>query len=319
MESAGSKRIHGAWRTVDHRVNPGRGGRFAVIGAVLLAGIGSAPCAEPGVDRGRYLVSTILACGNCHTPKGPDGSPLAGRELAGGGLTFELPFYSGVAPNITPDRETGIGAWTDQEIKRAITQGIRPDHGRLPGTALAPMMWVNFYKALTPPDLDAVVAYLRSVPPVRNATPLPEYRRPMPREPYPDAEKGFTEADMKDPVRRGAYLATIGHCMECHTPNQGPATMYEQFFGKGGKPFASTMVKGYPVEWKGAVSRNITSDPDLGLGRWSDAEIKRAITQGISRDGRRLQPPMGYAWYAGLGAADLDAIVAWLRTVPARE
>ena len=71
--------------------------------------------------------------------------------------------------------------------------------------------------------------------------------------------------------------------------------------------------------WGVSVTRNITSDKQKGLGNWSDEEIKRAITQGISRDGSRLKPPMGYAFYAKMTPADLDAIVAYLRTVPAQQ
>ena len=268
------------------------------------------------VERGRYLVNTILACGNCHTPKSADGRPIAGEELSGGGLSFNAPFFAGSASNITPDKETGIGNWSDDEIKRAITQGARPDHGRLAGVPLAPLMWVAFYKAMTPGDLDAVVAYLRAVPPVRNVVPLPEYKLQIPRQPYPDAEKSFTSADLLDPVRRGAYLVTIGHCMECHTPAKDGKTLYEQALGKGGKGYGPGVIKGYPGNWPGSVSRNITSHPEAGLGRWTDAEIKRAVAKGVARDGHQLQPPMGFSWYSGLKEADLDAIVAWLRTLP---
>ncbi len=286
--------------------------------AAAVQGMNHAADNPASVERGRYLVTTILACGNCHTPKAADGRPVAGKELAGGGLSFDFPFFAGTASNITPDRETGIGAWTDDDIKRAITAGQRPSHGRLAGVPLAPMMWVSFYKALLPADLDAVVAYLRSVPPVRNAMALPEYKRQVPREAYPDAEKGFTVADLQDQVRRGAYLGTIGHCMECHTPAREGRTQYETALGQGGKAYGPAMVKGYPADWPGSVARNITSSPAAGLGQWSDQEIKRAITQGVSRDGRTLQPPMGFHWYAGLSAADQDALVAWLRTIPPR-
>lgn len=286
-----------------------------VVGTLLHVNSASATDAIT-VERGRYLVNTILACGNCHTPKAADGRPIAGKELSGGGLSFNAPFFAGSASNITPDKETGIGSWSDDEIKRAIKQGMRPDHGRLASMPLAPMMWVAFYKAMTPGDLDAVVAYLRSVPAVSNAVPLPEYKRQVPRQPYPDAEKGFTDADMHNPVRRGAYLVTIGHCMECHTPAKDGKTLYEEALGKGGKPYGPGLVKGYPVDWPGSNSRNITSHPDAGIGRWTDAEIKRAITQGVARDGHQLQPPMGFYWYSGLKEADLDAIVAWLRNLP---
>jgi len=290
---------------------------LSLLGLALWPAALPAAAADPArAERGGYLVNTILACGNCHTPKAADGRPVAGKELSGGGLSFNAPFYAGSASNITPDKDTGVGQWTDDELKRAITQGLRPNHGRLAGVPLAPMMWVAFYKALTPGDLDAVVAYLRSVPAVRNAVPLPEYKRPVPREPYPDAERGFTEADMASPVRRGAYLAAIGHCMECHTPMQEGKTLYEQALGKGGKPYRPGMVTGYPADWPGSVSRNISSHPSAGIGGWSDAEIKRAIAHGVARDGRKLQPPMGFFWYAGLKDADLDALVTWLRTVP---
>ena len=294
--------------------------RVRTLAAAMLVAAGSAHvAAETPVERGRYLVNTILACGNCHTPKDAEGRPLEARELAGGGLSFDLPFFAGTASNITPDRETGIGSWTDEEIARAITQGTRPGHGRLPGTELAVVMWVNFYKALLPSDLAAVVAYLRSIPPVRNPVAQPVYRKPVRRETYPEAERGFTEADLRDPVRRGAYLATIGHCMECHTPTVQGRTLYGEALGKGGKAFLPSFVKGFPAGWQGSTSPNITSHAAAGLGGWTDTEIARAITLGVSRDGRALGPPMGYHWYAGLNAEDVAALVAWLRTVPARD
>lgn len=294
--------------------------RIRTLAAAMLVGAASATAvAQTPVERGRYLVTTILACGNCHTPKDAEGRPLEGRELAGGGLSFDLPFFAGTASNITPDRETGIGSWTDEEIARAITQGTRPGHGRLPGTELAVVMWVNFYKALLPSDLAAVVAYLRSIPPVRNPVAQSVYRKPVRRETYPEAERGFTEADLRDPVRRGAYLATIGHCMECHTPTVQGRTLYGEALGKGGKAFLPSFVKGFPAGWQGSTSPNITSHATAGLGGWTDTEIARAITRGVSRDGRALGPPMGYHWYAGLNAEDVAALVAWLRTVPARD
>ena len=86
--------------------------------------------------------------------------------------------------------------------------------------------------------------------------------------------------------------------------------------GAGGRPFLPSFVKGLPERWTGAVSRNVTAHREQGLGGWSDAEIKRAITQGIGRDGRRMVEPMAFAWYAGIRDDDLDAIVAYLRTLP---
>lgn len=285
---------------------------FFLTGAVALAFAGSA-AAETPLERGRYLVESILGCGNCHTPKSPSGEPIMERNLSGG-ITVTVPPFTATASNITPDRDTGIGAWSDAEIGRAIVEGVRPDHGRLPNTTLAPVMAAPFFKALLPRDLDAVVAYLRSVKPVRNETPTPVYRMPMRHDAYPEAERGFAEAEMSDPVRRGAYLVTIGHCMECHSPREKGVSDYRRL-GAGGRVFNAELVQGLPADWPGSRAANITSHPTAGLGRWSDDEIRRAITRGISRDGRKLQPPMAFAWYARMTEADLNAIVAYLRTV----
>lgn len=291
---------------------------FAFV-AVALGGAATTAVAQTApLERGRYLVTTILACGNCHTPKDGEGRAIAGRELAGGGIGFDIPPYAGVAANITPDRETGIGAWSDAEIKRAITHGERPARGPLAGKPLGAPMAANFFKAILPGDLDAIVAYVRSLPPVKNVLPAPVYRAPVVREAFALADRGFTEADMNDKARRGAYLATIGHCLECHTPIDKGALALDSALGAGGRPFAPSFVKGLPDSWKGSVSRNLTGHPERGLGAWSDGEIKRAITHGVGRDGGRLQEPMPFAWYAGIRDEDLDAIVAYLRTLPPR-
>ena len=98
--------------------------------------------------------------------------------------------------------------------------------------------------------------------------------------------------------------------MECHTP-----------LGSHGRDFSKLGTGGFKFKgpWGESVSRNITSHKDKGLGAWTDEEIKRAVTQGISRDGSKLKPPMGYPFYAKMTANDLDAMIAYLRTVPAQE
>lgn len=288
--------------------------RWLVAAAGLLFALSGPMQAQSKVERGKYLVESILACGNCHTPKDANGAPVMSRNMAGG-LTFTTPPFDGAASNITPDRETGIGSWSDAEIKRAILEGMRPGHGPYANKPLAPMMAVTFFKALLPEDLDAVVAYLRSLPPVRNAVAAPNYKMPPHHAKYPDAERGFTQAMMKDPVERGRYLVTIGHCMECHTPFEKGAFDYDARLGAGGRMFGPQIVQGFPASWAGSRAPNITSHPQSGIGAWSNDEIKRAISQGIGRDGRKLQPPMGFAWYAKMTPADLDAIVAYLRTV----
>jgi hypothetical protein len=289
--------------------------RTVSIIALLSVALAHAVIAESPLERGSYLVNTIVACGNCHTPKDATGMPVADKELSGG-LFFTTPAFNATAANITPDKETGLGSWTDAEITNALLNGVRPAHGPLAGVPLAAVMPAQFYKALLPEDLDAIIVYLRSVKPVRNEVKAPEYKQPVHRDPYPDAERGFTYADLKDPARHGAYLATIGHCMECHSAWSRGISDYTNGLGKGGRPFGPNLVQGFVASWQGSVAPNITSDKEKGIGAWSDAEIKRAITQGIRRDGRALKPPMAVHWYAKMTNDDLDAIVSWLRTLP---
>jgi len=290
--------------------------RASMVGCALLLGIFGAKAAEKAespTERGAYLVNTIMACGNCHTPRDGDGKPIAEQALSGG-LTFNTPAFTATAPNITPDKETGIGSWSNAEIKRALVEGARPDHGRLAGVQLAAIMPANFYKALQPDDLDAIIAYLRGVRPIRNQVPDPLYKVPVKRDPYPDADAGFSKAMLADPVRRGAYLVTIGHCMECHSTWSRGVSDFRAGLGRGGRTFPAR--EGAPEGTPASIAANITSHPTTGIGAWSAPEIIRAITQGIGRDGRTLKPPMAYGYYAALKAADLADIVAYLRTVP---
>lgn len=284
------------------------------IACVLLLAACDVATAEAPVERGAYLVNTIMACGNCHTPRDAQGKMIAERALSGG-LSFNTPAFIATAPNITPDVETGIGSWSDAEIKQALVKGMRPDHGRLAGVPLAAIMPANFYKALLPDDLDAIVAYLRGVKPIRNEVADPVYKAPVHRDPYPDAEAGFSSATTADAVRRGAYLATIGHCMECHSAWSRGVSDFAGGLGRGGRVFSPLV--GAPEGTPTSIAANITSDPAAGIGAWTDQEIVRAVTQGIARDGRTLKPPMAYGYYAGLRDADLADIVAYLRTVPA--
>jgi mono/diheme cytochrome c family protein len=271
------------------------------IAALVL--VGSA--AAQSVERGSYLVSTIMTCGNCHTPKGPPAA-TAGKDFSGG-LTWDEPPFKVTAPNITPDKETGIGDWTDAQIKTMLLTGKNPH-----GIQEAEVMPTAFYPILTPGDLDSIVAYLRTLTPVKNKVADPVYKIALPHHVFPGAEKSYSQADLNDKLKRGFYLATIGHCMECHTPfRPGGGGDFANSLGKGGRQF--------PGPWGVSTSRNITSHKTGGIGDWTDAEIKTAITQGKRKDGTPLKGPMGYAYYAKMTDADLDAVVAHLRTLPPKE
>lgn len=139
-----------------------------VIVAASLWGVVRVQAADPQVERGRYLVA-ITGCADCHTPGALLGKPDRGRHLGGSDVGFDVPGLGVfVGRNLTPDRETGLGNWSDDQIVAAITTGVRPD-----GRHLAPAMpWPGLSK-LTRKDALAIAAYLKSLPPVRNDVPGP--------------------------------------------------------------------------------------------------------------------------------------------------
>jgi mono/diheme cytochrome c family protein len=272
--------------------------------AALAATLGVANAQSDLVKRGGYLVNGLLTCGNCHTPKGPPAA-IAGKDFSGG-LSWDEPPFKVTAPNITPDKETGIGNYTDAQLKTVMRKGIKAN-----GIPIAMIMPSGFYEIMTDRDLNAVVAYLRTLKPVANKVADPIYKMAQGHPIPPGGEKPYTEAMLSDKVKKGQYLATIAHCMECHTP-----------MGPRGRDFAGKLGAGgfeFPGPWGVSVSKNITSSKTKGIGEWTDADIKVAITRGVDRQGNKLKPPMGFQYYSTMTADDLDAIVAWLRTVPAKE
>ena len=273
------------------------------FGLMVAVAVSATASAQNAVQRGDYLVNTIMTCGNCHSPKGPPAA-IAGKDFSGG-LEFDEPPFKVTAPNITPDKATGIGNWSAAEIKKSVIDGVRPN-----GVPLAPIMPSDYYAILTPGDADAIVAYLQSLKPVSNKVPDPIYKQPFSLHRFPGTEKPMAPADMTDKVKHGFYLVSIGHCLECHTPMvQGRLELDK--IGKGGREF--------PGPWGTSVSRNITPSKTAGIGDWTDAEIKRAITEGKRKDGSPMKPPMGYGYYAGMTDSDLNDVIAYLRTLPVKE
>jgi mono/diheme cytochrome c family protein len=147
-------------------------GRCAVILGVAFAMAGAASGAQAAdkaqIARGKYLV-TVSGCNDCHTPGYFLGKPDGARFLGGSDVGFAIPGLGVfVGPNLTPDKETGLGSWTAEQIAAAITKGERPD-----GRTLAPIMPWRAFAHLTKADTQAIVAYLRSLPPVKHAVPGP--------------------------------------------------------------------------------------------------------------------------------------------------
>jgi mono/diheme cytochrome c family protein len=267
--------------------------------ALPLALFAATSHAETELERGRYLVETLAACGNCHTPKGPNG-PVPSKKFAGGDVIKHADFTA-VTPNITPDPETGIGRWTDHQIFRAIREGRRPD-----GSLLGPAMPSRSYRNLADEDVKAMIAYLRSVPPVYNLiTAKSRYDHPLPPNWGPPV--GRIEVPAKDDiVAYGAYVAgPLARCMDCHTERK-PGEAIK--FGAGGKEFHGP--------WGISVSADLTPS---GLGEWSEAEIEQAIRSGVARDGHKLFPPMPFGAYRNMAADDMAALIAYLRSLPTIE
>lgn len=268
------------------------------------------PTAEEDLlARGEYLVEGIVGCGNCHNGRDENGELVPGMEFAGA-FVIEEPIFTAYAPNISPDMETGIGAWTDEEIERAIRSGVSRD-GRQMGPPMA--FYPPFYPNISSDDMDAIIAYLRSVPAVSNEVPASELRMELPPSWGPPIEEPVLAPPRSDQVAYGEYLAQIGHCTQCHTPLVNGVEDFSRV-GAGMNMYP----RPFGYEWT-AIAANITSHPTLGIGEWTDDEIKRAIVYGISRDGRELLPFMGFSFYERISDEDLDALVAYLRSLPPAE
>lgn len=278
---------------------------YSVRGSVLLAAAlsFSAACAlaqdKALLERGRYLVNGIAACGNCHAVRDPKGQVIAQRGLSGG-MVFDEPVFKAYAANITPDPETGIGRWTDAQLAKAIREGVRPD-----GTIIGPPMPVQFLRNVSDDDLAAIIAYLRAQPPVKNAVPKSVYKVKLPANYGPPVVKVMAPPKT-DAVKYGGYLVSMGHCMDCHTPiAKGQLDMARM--GSGGRTFELGPLGK-------SISRNITPH-ESGLKTWSDAQIERAIRTGVDKDGHRLKPPMAFDWYRNVNVDDMRSVVAYLRSL----
>jgi mono/diheme cytochrome c family protein len=276
-----------------------------LCGPALAAVSSNGVLAETPVQRGAYLATTIGACGNCHTPRDAEGKVIPGMALAGG-FAFDDPEIGHVSPpNITPDRETGIGTWSETQIVAALRNGKRPD-----GMIIGPPMPIPVYRGLSDRDAAAIAAYLKSLTPVRHQVARTKFKIPLP----PDYGPPVTHVEgpaRSDKAAYGGYLAgPVGHCVLCHTPpgKDSPFDMSRAY--QGGRELPNFDQPGGLT-----VSRNITADPKEGIGKWSDQEIKRTIRTGVRPDGTRLSHTMPFDWYARVAPADLDAIVAFLRSL----
>ena len=254
------------------------------------------------VTRGEYL-ARAADCTACHSAPG-------GKQLAGG-LGFKLPFGTLYSTNITPDKDTGIGNYTDAEFIAAVRQGVRRD-----GARLYPAMPYTSYSYLTDADVLAIKAYLFSQPAVHAAAPANTLAFPFDQR---WAMIGWAMAFNRDTRfapntaqspewNRGAYLAeALAHCGECHTPRNVAFALDDR------NKFAGAVTAG----WR---AFNITSDKATGIGGWRDADLAAYLASGHATGHGTASGPMGEAVdnsFRYLAPEDINAIVAYLRSVPA--
>jgi mono/diheme cytochrome c family protein len=254
------------------------------------------------IARGQYLAEAA-DCAACHTVR-------SGAAYAGG-LPFKLPFGTLYAPNITPDAETGIGKWSDTDFLRAVHQGIAAD-----GTRLYPAFPYAAYTYMTDADALAIKAYLFSLPPIHAPTPPNTFAFPFNQRWLMAFWSFFFNPDdryrpntaQSPQWNRGAYLAeAMGHCGDCHTPRNPMQALDNR------QKFKGAVAAG----WK---AYNITSDQETGVGGWSDQTLATFIHTGHVDGYGTASGPMGEAVDNSLShlvPEDIDALVAYLRTVPA--
>lgn len=258
---------------------------------------------EARLARGRYLVEHVGICLLCHSEvdwKAKGFPPVAGTE--GGGAVFPDKAVPGrvVSRNITPH---AIGDCTDQQITRAIREGLGCD-----GSTLFPVMPYHFYRTMSDDDVAAVVAYVRALKPVTRALPKNDIPEPvMASLPAPEPiTQPVIAPPRADKAAYGRYLATIGLCVECHTP------VDQQGAPLPGLAFAGGRILEGP--WGRVASANLTTDAS-GIPYYDEA-LFRSVLHTCKVKARELNHIMPCEYYKGLTDADVSAIFAFLRTLP---
>lgn len=294
-----------AWFVTGSRPMAFAGGRTVTLAAYK----GPSPTGVPAdfaskdpIARGQYL-ARAADCQACHTAKG--GAPFAG------GLAFNLPFGSIWSPNITPDKETGIGGWTDAQFLGALHRGVDDE-----GHPLYPAMPYAAFAYMTDADALAIKAYLFSLKPVHrqnkdNTLSFPFDQRWLMTiwSRLFDPDQRFQPRPDRGPRwNRGAYLAeAMAHCGDCHTPRNLAQALDNR------RKYAGAVAAG----WK---AYNITGHRLFGVGAWSDAELAQYLSTGHAAGRGAAAGPMGEAVDLSLShltPSDIGALVAYLRSIPA--
>lgn len=292
------------------------GGFFAWFGWVLPRDIPVAevrlPATPEAIERGRYLAHHVAVCVDCHSTRDWRffSGPIMPGTLGRGGERFDaasgLPGVV-VSRNITP---AALGAWSDGEIHRAITAGLRRN-----GSALFPLMPYDAYRFMAGDDVLAIVAYLRTLAPIANE--VPDHQLDFPLNLIVNAipqAAAPRPVDPADTVEYGRYLATMAGCRWCHTPVDARQQAVPGMESAGGHEFP---MGGFVVR-----SANLTPDVETGLGAWSREDFIARFRRYAGEDARipvgegEFNTIMSWTMYAGMTDADLSAIYAWLIQLP---
>lgn len=283
----------------------------------MLPNVGDAPKLSiertpERIARGDYLANSVTVCMDCHSRRDwtTFSGPIKSGTLGGGGeifdrnLGFPGVFYS---KNITP---YGIGTWTDGEVFRAITTGVSKD-----GSALFPVMPYHYYGQMATEDIYAIIAYIRTLEPIKNEIPKREIDVPFNIILNSIPEKATPKALPKeeDGLPYGAYLVNASGCIECHTPaDKGQIDKKLAF--SGGREFI--------LPWGKIHTPNITPDEETGIGFWSKAKFIQTFKQyqdsayhSSQLSGSDFNTIMPWIMYSKMTVRDLGAIYDFLRTI----
>lgn len=256
------------------------------------------------LERGKYLVNGVVLCFDCHSQAIKDfmevkpGEAPIFTKVGSGRVLFHEGKARIVAPNITPDVETGAGTWTDDQFARAIREGIGHD-----GRTLFPLMPYNDFRSLSDEDLASVIVYIRSLEPVRNPLPKTEVPFPLSRliKAAPQPVTQPVVVNFPDRVAHGHYLAEVAHCANCHTPKKNGQPIPGMEFA-GGEHFGPTV-----------VSANISPDPS-GISYYNEKLFLQVLRTGHV-GARGLHSPMPWWFFKNMSDDDLKDIFAYLQTV----
>jgi mono/diheme cytochrome c family protein len=272
-----------------------------------LSGAANAQTNNELVAKGQYIFALAGGCA-CHTE--PKGTAHAG------GRAFPIPFGTVYSTNITQDKETGLGTWTDQQIHDAMVKGIRKD-----GTRIVPVMPYEKYSGMTQEDLKAMIAYMRTLKPVKKVTPALKSWAPFVRSSgvplYLQLFGRFSTSPSQAPaggIQRGRYLVEhVALCGDCHTPRNFIGVPKQSLY------LAGATEKNGPL---GEAVPNITPDKETGIGEWRREDIAELLLTGVKHDGDNVQGLMAEViegtphGYKDMKKDDALAIVDYLKSIP---